>query len=285
MRRFRKPHRAKKPKPIFKHWFFWLAILFLIITSGLVYWLFFSSFFQVETIIISGHRKISQQEINNQVEKKLAKPCLSFFTQRNLILADIEGIRKGLLETFPLIDTIKIVKTFPDVINISLKERVGEAKICRYNSTDPSGGIGILSGEEEKTESCFVLDDQGIIFEPTQGEEPFVKIRKEDVDDQNWQLGERVIGPELVPKIIKISSGLNRLDIYPREVIVISEDRLNVETSEGWAIYFDPQKDIEWQLSKLKAVLDEYIPKEERKELNYVELRFGNLAPFKKKGE
>jgi len=54
----------------------------------------------------------------------------------------------------------------------------------------------------------------------------------------------------------------------------------------GWEIYFNlqkDQKDIDWQLVKLRAVLEEKIPSENRKDLEYIELRFGNFAPYKYK--
>jgi len=65
------------------------------------------------------------------------------------------------------------------------------------------------------------------------------------------------------------------------EVSIISEERLNAKTSEGWEIYFNLEGDINWQLTKLGAVLEKEIPPEKRENLEYIDLRFGNFAPFK----
>ena len=70
------------------------------------------------------------------------------------------------------------------------------------------------------------------------------------------------------------------LKIKTKEFIIFSE-HLNVKTSEDWEVYLNPQEDINWQLTKLGAVLEEEIPLEKRKDLEYIELRFGNFAPYK----
>jgi len=64
---------------------------------------------------------------------------------------------------------------------------------------------------------------------------------------------------------------------------MVSQDRINVQTEQGWKIYFNPQEDISWQITKLSSVLEKEIPPEDRENLEYIELRFGNLAPFKYK--
>jgi hypothetical protein len=104
------------------------------------------------------------------------------------------------------------------------------------------------------------------------------------IQKRNLKLGERAVTKEKISKILEIKSKLEDiLKIQIKKADLISEKRLNVKTFEGWDIYFNLKKDLDWQLTKLKAVLDEKIPEEKRKDLEYVDLRFGNLAPFKYK--
>ena len=88
---------------------------------------------------------------------------------------------------------------------------------------------------------------------------------------------------ELISKILKISSELENLKVQILEANLVSDERINLKTSEDWEIYFDPQKDMNWQLTKLKVDLENLIPFERRKDLEYIELRFGDSAPFKYK--
>jgi hypothetical protein len=65
------------------------------------------------------------------------------------------------------------------------------------------------------------------------------------------------------------------------EISIISNERLNIKTFEGWLIYFNPKEDLDWQTQKLDLVLEKQIPLEKREELEYIELRFGNQAFIK----
>ena len=79
--------------------------------------------------------------------------------------------------------------------------------------------------------------------------------------------------PEVTKKVLK--------DIKDVNNILNTEDRVNAKTLGGWEVYFNPQNDIAWQTTKLEAVLAKHIPAEKREILEYIDVRFGNLAPFK----
>jgi len=74
-----------------------------------------------------------------------------------------------------------------------------------------------------------------------------------------------------------------RENISVKEFIISSEGKFTALAEDGWEIYFDLAGDVQWQLTKLRAVLSEKIPLEKREDLGYIELRFGNFAPFKYK--
>ncbi len=233
----------------------------LIISATFSYFLFFSQFFQVQKIIISGNKRAPEKGIREVVERELTgKRLLS--AANNLFLIRADKIRKDILSQFPQIAEVEIGRGFPHSLNITLVERWEVAIAC----------------EKE----CFLLDGQGVIFEkiPT-GDYGLPEIQNPNLD--KLELGVEIIERDLLAKILRILSGLNDIGIPTKKANIISEERINVIILEGWEIYFDPQKDLDWQLTKLKAVLEKYIPPEKRDNLEYIELRFGNLAPFKYK--
>jgi cell division septal protein FtsQ len=258
--KYRKPHRIKRKKSILKSRFFWLTILILIFLGSLFYFLFFSSFFQVKNIFISGAEKISSDEIKNFVQNKLEKKIL-FLRTKTIFLININEIEKEVLKNFPSVAEIKIGRKFPDVLNINLVGRSPLANFCQ-------------------DEKCFLLDKEGIVFEESEPKANLIKI----VDGQREKtprLGEIIIERDYLEKIFKIQKYIQEeIKIEIEEFIAFSQ-RLNVKTIEGWEIYFDPREDINWQLTKLKFVLKEKIPLEKRKDLEYIELRFGDLATFR----
>jgi len=262
-RRFRKPYRIRKKKSIFSNRFFWLGILILVIIGTVFYFLFFSEIFQIKKIIVTGEEKVSKEDLKLLIEKKLENKIL-FFETKSIFLVNLNEIKKNILNDFSQIAEIEIGRGFPDTLNIIVVERLALATWCRGDH-------------------CFLLDNEGVIFEETSPQVDLVKIiNRQNLDPFN--LGEKVIEKKLLVQILEIESKLKKgFKIQPQEISIIFEERLNIKTLEDWKIFLNPRGDIEWQLTKLEAVLEEEIPSERRKDLEYIELRFGNLAPYKYK--
>ncbi|MDI6602756.1 MAG: FtsQ-type POTRA domain-containing protein [Patescibacteria group bacterium] len=267
MRKYRKPYRVKKKKSIliWKNRFFWLGILILIIFGGIFYLIFFHSFFQVKVIKISGNQKVATEDLENLLNQKIIHPPPFFWwrASKSIFLVNFGEIRKEILKSLPQIEEIALKRKFPDTILVQVKERKPTAVFCQ-NAT------------------CFFIDKYGIIFEPDVDvtRKDLVTLRKERKEEMS--LGEKIIAKEQLSKILEVEAKLkNELKILSEEILVISEERFNAKTLEGWQIYFNFQEDLEWQLTKLKAVLEEEIPQEKRKNLEYIDVRFGNFAPYK----
>jgi len=264
MKKYRKPYRVRKKKSIFRNRFFWLGILILIIFGGFFYLICFSSFFQIKEIKISGNQKVPTADLQNIIQNRIEKKVL-FFRSKGIFLADLNKINGAILEKFPQIAQANLDKKFPNTLLAQVEERKPIAIFCQG-------------------ERYFFLDKEGIIFEEVSevGIE-YLKIKNLTLIE-DLKLGEEVVKKEVLPKILEIESKLREnFKISAEEISILSEDRLNAKTLDGWEIYFNPQKDLNWQLTKLNAVLEEEIPLERRKDLEYIELRFGNFAPYKYK--
>ena len=263
MRKYRKPHRIKKKIPFYKKKYFFQIFFSFLFSVLAIYLLVFSSFFQIEKIIISGNAKTEKNDILKIIENKIQKTIFSFST-RSIFLADINGIKEQALNSFPQIDGLEIKKSLPKSLNVIVVERLGLAVFCNND------------------ENCFLLDQEAVIFELLLQESQLPKIEKFN-NERQFQLGEQVIEKDLISKILNIFSVLAELDIKAEKTLIVSNNRINVSTDRGWDIYFDPQKDLNWQLTKLEALLKEQVLLEDERQLDYVELRFGDLAPLKYK--
>ena len=261
MRKYRKPYRIKKRKSIWRNRFFWLGILGLVILGGIFYLLVFSAFFRIGKVIVSGNEKIPKERIQDIVKENLERKII-FFKSKSIFLIDLKKIKENVLNIFPKIAEIEITRDFPDTLNLKVTERKEVGIFCHQNA-------------------CFLLDKEGIIFENVPEEMQLLKIQRLNFD-REIKLGERIIEKEILSPILEAETKLREdLKIPVKEISIASDERVNFKTFEDWEIYFNPQKDINWQLTKLKAVLENEIPAEKRKDLEYIELRFGNSAPFK----
>jgi len=272
---YRKPHRFKKRKPIYRNRFFWLAILILIFFSSFFYFLFFTEFFQVEKISIVGLEQISEEQLNLSIKDKLENRIL-FFPTRNIFLVDLNKIKEDILKKFHRIATIEIHRNFPDSLNVLVTERKIIATFCQEGEEDKSSSLPSAFAREA---NCFALDEEGIVFEEKQIDRIIQPLIKALISADEISLGKKVIEKEDLISILEINSQLKEdLNIPIEEFIISSKEKLIVLVSEGWELYFNLQENIKWQLTKLKALLEEKIPEEQRKDLEYIELRFGNFA-------
>jgi len=225
--------------------------------------------------MVSGNTKIKGEEIVRIFEKKVINRIMIFET-KSIFLAHLEEGNKEVLESFPLVGKIQSRQSFPDKISVDIVERKPVTVFCN-NET-----VVIIeeSGEESymENEKCFSLDNEGIVFEENLDYQGLIKIKMDDFKD--FVFGDQIIDKDTIGKLLKIEDLFSSdLKIETEQYYIFSE-RLNIKTKEGWEAYLTLIGDIDWQLKKLKAVIDVKLPLGERKNIKYIELRFGNLAPY-----
>lgn len=265
--RYKKFHRAKKRKSIIRlilySPFFWLSCLVLIILGVVFYFVVFSSFFWIEEIRVIGNKKTPTENLENIINSRINKKIV-FFNTKSIFLANLSEISKEILKEFPQTMNVDLERDFPNIITVKIEER--EA-------------VGIWSQHG----NCFYIDKEGIIFEIESKDPPSQILRIKDLFSsiENLQLGKKVIEKERLNQILKIESKLkNDLKIPLREIVIISERRLDIKTVQGWEIYFNPKKDIDWQLTELAFLLKERIPPDKRGNLEYIDLRFERIYVY-----
>ena len=296
MKKYRKPYRIKKKKSLFKNRPFWLTILVLIIFGGIFYLVCFSSTFQVKDARISGNQKIQAQDIENLIKEKINQKLL-FFPTKSIFLINSNEIVESLLKKFLQADSINLKRRLPATLVVEIQERLPLGVWCeveedKSSSSPTESRLRDEGGKEREAlfdfattreaEDCFYIDKEGIIFEENPPRTGFV-ISSQEKRTQGF-LGEKVIEKVLLESIFEIQRKLKEgLKINIEEIIILEKEKINAKTAEGWEIYFNPTGDIDWQLTKLSLVLEKEIPPERRKDLEYIDLRFGNFAPYKYK--
>ncbi|MFA6376373.1 MAG: hypothetical protein WCX69_03160, partial [Candidatus Paceibacterota bacterium] len=84
-----------------------------------------------------------------------------------------------------------------------------------------------------------------------------------------------VVSKEVLSGILRMRGDImDSGGITAAAAIIATSERVNLQTSEGWYIYFNPLKGIDSQLSKLAAVLKDDSFKAKRANLEYVDIRF-----------
>lgn len=265
--KYRKSHKFKKRKPIYYNCFFWLVILIMLVLFSIFYFFFFSDFFWVKEINMAGFEEVEEEKIILLIENNLEKDFL-FFPSQSIFLVNLRKIKNNILADFPHISKLEISRSLPDGLHISAEKRQA---------------LAIL----DKKNNYFILDKEGIVFQLVEDD---FSARKNQLiiivdkrDNFEFSLGDKVIKKEELSQLLTINQEIiNNLNIPIKESIIFSEnvliEKVTILTEEGWQIYFDLKTDIAWQTEKLKTLLEERINPEDRENLEYIEVRFGNFA-------
>jgi cell division protein FtsQ len=236
MKSYRKPYRVKRKKPALRSRLLWFMVLAAIIAGAILYFLFFSDFFLIKKIKINGQNTVSEIDIQSAVPGG------------NILLINIPKIKKDILSSFPMVAMAEVRRVLPDTLDIKITERLAAAAWCQ--------------------ERCFLIDENGIVFDMALPETNLIRIS-----------GEReLLSGEMVNRIIELKVKLKeKSGIDATKAFVTSQDRLNLQTSDGWKIYFNPKGDLDWQIQEFALVLEKQIPPEKIKNLEYIDLRFSRV--------
>jgi len=290
-----KINKIKPKKSILRRLWFWIVLLSLLIILFVFYFFLFYSGVQVKNILISGNQKVESKDIENLISDNINNKILGIgswgINSKSIFLIHSDKLSRKILNKFPIIKSVKIDKKFMQTLVFEINERVPIAIFCpSLDKTDSEKG------------GCYFMDDSGIIFEPLYVMPQNMTIVRSrlspngEVADSRFGLlaeseqtidvaqifaGERVVQQNIMDLLSKIKKNLkDDFQINIEEALVTSPLRLNVNTNENWQIYFnlDTSPDINSQLTKLNLLLSGGITANERKNLQYIDLRYKDRA-------
>ncbi|MBI1971487.1 MAG: FtsQ-type POTRA domain-containing protein [Candidatus Wildermuthbacteria bacterium] len=241
MRRYKKFRRIKKKKPLYASKAFWTAFGIAAVAGISWYVVAFAPFAQIKEVQVRGAESVDPEKIAGFAWSVIP---------RSILLVNTQKLQEGIEKMFPEIDNAKIRRAFSRKLIVQVQERKKVAVWCT----------------DESVQNCFAIDRKGVAF------------RRENPSNELLVFSQDALEPALLSALFEFKEGSGlRLD----SVSVLSGSQLRLTTSEGWNIFMNPEENIGWQLAKLKAVLEKKIPPEQRKNLEYIDLRFGDQAYIK----
>ena len=256
-RTFKKRRQIRKKKSLFRKKIFWIFLFIFLILGIIFYFLFFSQIFQIKEIRVFGNKKVTEKALQDLVNSKVERRI--FLPTKSIFLLNQKAIEKALLNEFPQVAKANLKRKLPNILILEIKERVGLAVFCQSDL------------------SCFEIDKEGIAFEPSEKENGLVIFSGKD---EKIFLGKKVIQKEDLKSILEIQRQLKELEIEI-EKFFLEDKKLTAKTTANFEIYFDLGGNVRDQLFNLREVWKEKILPENRGELEYIDLRFGNRVFFK----
>ncbi len=269
----------KNKKNFFKNPILWIFLGFLMIIVILYFLLFFPGF-QIERINMSGNEKVTSRDIENitwsDINRKIFTIGNFQILTKSIFIVDTENLIKDILNKFPDIENVELQKKIPHDIILKIKERKPYAALCQSSLTNISDG----QTNENNPDKCFLLDENGIIFEKLENIPQDMIIMHQEAGSKEVAIGENIVKKNIVDIIFKVKKSLkNNFQINIKEVFI--SNPLIFQTNENWQIYFDTNSDIDMQITKMNVLLRDEIPVNARKNLQYIYLQYKDRAYYK----
>lgn len=252
--------KYKKKKAIWKSFAFRITLLAVIFAVLLAYLLLFSPLLAIKEIRIAAPDNLNnvvpavQKLINQEIEKRF----VFVLNRKSFFLLNTKNIREKIEQMEPSIEEATITKKFLNTLFIELKGRTAQAIWCHAQDGN-----------------CYLLDKKGAIFKKTEQKDLPIILTESELPAK---MPSEVISQAKIAQILEVSNFFNeKLKITPQSLFFDGQERLNLKTQEGWEVYFLLGGDIKASLTKLGLLLEKTLTPEQRKNLQYIDLRFSKV--------
>ncbi len=250
----KKRYRVVKKKPVLENNVTAGTLALLLLLLFFYYFIVFYPKFQLQDVVTFSDRDIDHDSVTGFVTAHSTK---KYFPKRTLsmFLINRRELERELAIRMPVIKNVNVVKVFPDIITVTVKERVPVAVWCYGKNTD----------------RCLYIDSNGVAFQKARhySSSFFTAINITDAP----HLGSVVISPDDINILFFIKSVLEEENFTVRYFHIESKDKIDVYVNEGWRIIISLDN-TERQLENLIAVYDTI--RNKRSSLKYIDLRFGD---------
>ena len=241
-----------------------IGFVLLLIIIIISYIFFYSPLFKINQIELKGFNKISSKIISEEfIGTQLNNYKYLIFRQDNLLIFDKNKLINDISGSYSL-ENISVKKIFNHKLILSIQEK---SPFLIYSTN--------------KTK--FYLDENGIISSQITDETDNEKITIITNDANEEAIPNEIIfSNKKIIFILEVVEKLKKID----NITVISYSipnklsfQINVNVEKGYSIYFDMNKNIDEQITKLRRVLDESESGDSPTE--YIDLRIGERVYIK----
>jgi len=241
---------------------FWIFLTLLII-SGLIWLLFFSSVFTIKYVEVKNANLTSSASIEADVFNQTDTKRVFIFSQNRLFVFSSRSLRTALIDKYSLQD-VKVIKKLPSTLIIELTERQAAAvwfEADQYLLLDASGHI-ISTSSATTNLGLPLIRNNGL---------PKINNQQVEVDPSVIASAKQVF-EDFPPRFSWITI---------KEMDTNNEDQtLILAANKGPLIYFNTTDNIDQQLVRLDTLLRSDVRARFAK-LSYIDLRFGDKLYYK----
>jgi len=248
---------------------FYITLISFFVLFGLVVYLSRLEMFRIFDTYITGAVLVEEYKVEEEVRNFLEGNIFFFFPQNNIFLYNKDNLISHLENKFPRIESIKARFDGDSVLSLEIKERSPYALWCDNFSEN----------------ECFFMDQSSKIYSkaPKFSGDAYFKYYGLIEGDPLGQIYLKDVNFFIsLGQFVKYTE---RLSLSPYYLKVLDNGQYELHLLEGGKIFFDDQSTLDEVAFNLEAVLtsSDFASTTNFKNLDYIDLRFGNKLFYKLK--
>lgn len=130
----------------------------VLVIIGLVYALFYASWFQVKNVNLIGVKEFHQPDVQQAVEKSLERKFLGLPTGRNIFFVHAAALQADLAHQFSFLNGVTVQKNYFHTIKVIGTERQAEGVWCFQTTCHYFDHGGVMWGEAIQSSGFLLLN-------------------------------------------------------------------------------------------------------------------------------
>lgn len=257
--------------------YFWMGSTFFFLLVSILFLRI--PFFYVKKVTVEGLYSLSSEQVSTEVKSRISGNMLFVIPKKNIFIISKKEIVSSLKKTFSSIESVSIKKKPFSEIFLTITEYTPSMLFC--------------NGDTYNTDECFLLSNEGILFEKSPKFSSALYFTFYDVTSKNPpRIGFPVFDANTIEKVALLrkeldvlgmkASAFKRNENYD-EIIISKKDN----TASTFSILFKEDQTAETIISNLSSSLKSQTLKESREKrfsnLEYIDIRFNNKVFYKVK--
>lgn len=257
---------AKRRRRIFILRIVLWSVFVVALIGGMAFWSHAENL-TVSNIEIEESTFTKPVEIKSIVQSHLEGKYLFGFARDNALLIPKGDIEAALIEKYPSVESVSLKLKGMDTLIVSFSEYEPVAKWCAD------------AGDND----CYFINNKGIVFLEESSVNAYDLITFKNIITED-PIGKEYVSAVFVNDIVKFNNEIGKINLKIKKVSSEDAESFTLMTAEGIELYIDKSDDLGELLENLLIVIDqEAIHKAQLRNIDYIDLRFGNKVIYKLK--
>ena len=245
-----------------------VAALFVLLGYGVGYASYLPRF-SIDRIEVRGASDIRPKLVEVFVATKLWDGSPALLSESNILFFPRAEIEAALRDFSSRIASVNVSREslLANALIVTVEERKPFARWC------------------DSVKACFAMDSGGIVFAPASTTPTFETpyVFEGSLPEAGDPVGQAYLAGQL-PAVLALLERLGQSSFSPERIVALGEQDYSVELREGFALRVSYGGDVGAIVKNLELVAGSEALRGKERELEYIDLRFGNRVYYKFKG-